>query len=155
MYAAQDIARFVIWYSKKKDYSINNLKLQKIMYFLQADYIVNKNTLCFSDDIDAWDMGPVISGVYHKFAKYGSAEIPLTGCEDAAREIRLQDQKRIARIIDNCARYSTPQLTAMTLRQEAWKEAYERQTKISPQAIRRYCFRTWRPEKKRGETYDR
>ena len=31
-----DVCRYIINYSNKKDYGISNLKLQKILYFIQA-----------------------------------------------------------------------------------------------------------------------
>lgn len=36
MYTAKEIAQYVIWLCNKKKYSISNLKLQKILYFLQG-----------------------------------------------------------------------------------------------------------------------
>lgn len=39
MYDAVSIARFVINYSNKQEYGISNLKLQKIMYFIQAYFL--------------------------------------------------------------------------------------------------------------------
>ena len=36
MYNVLDVCRHVINYSNEKDYGISNLKLQKILYFIQA-----------------------------------------------------------------------------------------------------------------------
>lgn len=36
MYDVQDVAEYVITYSEEKDYDISNLKLQKILYLIQA-----------------------------------------------------------------------------------------------------------------------
>ena len=65
MYSAIDIARYIIWYCKNHGYTISNLKLQKILYFVQAEFLVSAGAPCFYQDIEAWDFGPVIPEVYH------------------------------------------------------------------------------------------
>ena len=44
MYSALDVARYIIWYCEEKKYIVSNLKLQKILYFIQAKFLVEKNT---------------------------------------------------------------------------------------------------------------
>ena len=36
-YKVLDVCRFVINYSNERDYGISNLKLQKVLYFIQAE----------------------------------------------------------------------------------------------------------------------
>ena len=40
MYDVQDVAEYVIVYSKYKDCGISNLKLQKILYLVQAYFLI-------------------------------------------------------------------------------------------------------------------
>ena len=35
-----DVARYIINYSNEKNYGISNLKLQKLLYFVQAFFLV-------------------------------------------------------------------------------------------------------------------
>ena len=66
MYAALDIARYIIKYCKDNGYSISNLKLQKLLYFVQAQFLVTYNGRpAFEEKIEAWDFGPVVPEVYH------------------------------------------------------------------------------------------
>ena len=46
-----DVCRYIINYSNKKDYVISNLKLQKILYFTQAFFLMNKENgePCFTE----------------------------------------------------------------------------------------------------------
>ena len=60
MYDVQDVAEYVITYSEVKDYGISNLKLQKILYLIQAYSLIHTKKPCFSEDIEAWDFWPVI-----------------------------------------------------------------------------------------------
>lgn len=55
---------------------ITHLKLQKLLYFAQAAHLAVHDTPLFTDEIQAWEFGPVIPTVYSVFAKYASAAIP-------------------------------------------------------------------------------
>ena len=79
MYDVQDVAEYVITYSEVKDYGISNLKLQKILYLIQAYSLIHTKKPCFSEDIEAWDFGPVIPEVYRKYKQFGSTDIQVRG----------------------------------------------------------------------------
>lgn len=76
MYKAIDIARYVINYCNKHDYDITNLKLQKMLYFIQGGFYLQKNKPCFEDDFECWQYGPVIPSVYSDFKIFGSNQLP-------------------------------------------------------------------------------
>ncbi len=77
-YNVIDVCRHVINYSNEHDYGVSNLKLQKLLYFIQAYFLTNKkdNTPCFDEKIEAWDFGPVVPEAYHEYKQYGSGDIP-------------------------------------------------------------------------------
>ena len=76
MYDVLSIARFIINYCNEKNIVISNLKLQKILYFVQAYFLITFNRPCFRENIEAWDFGPVVPEAYHEFKQYGSGNIP-------------------------------------------------------------------------------
>lgn len=78
MYTALSVARYIIDYCNEIGRGISNLKLQKILYFVQAQFLVStsNNAPCFSDPIEEWDFGPLVPSVYHHYKVYGSAIIP-------------------------------------------------------------------------------
>lgn len=43
---------------------LTNLKLQKILYFTQAEYFKKNKKALFNDEIEAWQYGPVVKSVY-------------------------------------------------------------------------------------------
>ena len=69
-YAAMDIARYVINYCIDLGKPISNLKLQKILYYIQAAFLVEKGEPCFEDRISRWRHGPVVTDVYNEFKKF-------------------------------------------------------------------------------------
>ena len=50
-YNVLEICRHVINYSNEKDYGISNLKLQKVLYFIQAYFLISTPDRCFNEKI--------------------------------------------------------------------------------------------------------
>lgn len=154
-YKAVDIARYVIDYSNYKKYRITNLRLQKILYFIQAAFLVFRQKLCFDDVIEAWGLGPVIPIVYHKYKGWADQNIPSVMDisskdiidKEYSKIIMKMDLSLIASMIDECSKYTTGQLVNITHAQEPWGNAYKNQTKnvITPDKIKEFFA------KRRGE----
>lgn len=70
LYDVLDISRHIINYSDEKDYGVSNLKLQKLLYFVQAYFMLEKkdHAPCFHEKIEAWDFGPVVPEAYQEWA---------------------------------------------------------------------------------------
>lgn len=124
MYDALDVARYVINYERSQGRSVSNLRLQKLLYFVQAQFLVTKHQACFSDAMEAWDLGPVVPTVYHEYKAFGSSSLPRS-LSDNIYDIAGNDRMLIGKILDKCANYSTTSLVSMTHRQKPWKDAYE------------------------------
>lgn len=71
-----DVSRFFLAKADENNIPISNLKLQKLVYYAQAFYLAIEGTALFSDQIEAWDHGPVAVGLYHECKKHGSGAIP-------------------------------------------------------------------------------
>lgn len=125
MYSVIDVANYIILYCKRHNYSISNLKLQKLLYFVQAQFMVVLGKPAFYQEIEAWDFGPVVPEAYRHFKIWGSSEIPEVVARGAESKIRFQDQEIIDAILDQCASYSASYLVELTHNQKPWKEAYD------------------------------
>lgn len=138
-YNVLDIARYVINYCNNNNKHISNLKLQKILYFIQAGFYMNKGSECFEEEIEAWKYGPVIPEVYHEFKQYGSTSIPyiseyldfsegIFNCKKVTYDddiIDDSDKVLINQLIDECNKYTASQLVDITHKQDPWLESYE------------------------------
>lgn len=78
MYNVLDVAQYVINCSINdvNDNSMSNLKLQKILYYIQAAFLVEHKKKCFDSPIVAWSLGPVVPEVYNKYKVFGRKQIP-------------------------------------------------------------------------------
>ena len=141
IYSALDIARYVVNYCNSNNYEISNLKLQKILYFIQANFVVEKGleNPCFYEQIEAWSFGPVIPEVYHEFKIFGNSQILpiekyfsynrkniLMSCMKKYENpfINVEDQRLADEMIDECENFSASQLVDITHRQRPWRMAY-------------------------------
>ena len=145
MYNALSVARHIIDYSHEIEYGISNLKLQKLLYFVQAEFLVSTqdHSPCFSDTIEAWDFGPVVPAVYHHYKVYGSAIIPTSNIVQSSlfeQPIAEGDKQLINAVVDKLIGYSASTLVNVTHNQAPWKDAYVRgyNNPISNQAIRAF-----------------
>lgn len=125
MYRARSIARYIIERCNSQNKTISNLKLQKILYFIQAEFLVNANQPCFPEQIEAWDFGPVVPEVYHEYKIYGSANIPYFRRLESPIAISTQDREMIDDMVDECNKYSASALVEITHHQSPWMEAYK------------------------------
>lgn len=135
IYNVNDIANYFIYLAsntrigddEKEVEGITNLKLQKVLYFAQAYFLAKKHKSLFKDDIEAWEYGPVIPSVYHKYKKYGSQPIIKVSIVD---KISDTDKKMLDEIWEVFGGYSASRLVDMTHAHSPWKEARDRSNNI-------------------------
>ena len=65
VYAALDVAKYIVDKCTSDKQPVSNLQLQKILYFLQKKYLIDEKRILFSDEIQAWQFGPVVPEVYY------------------------------------------------------------------------------------------
>ena len=75
-YNALDISRYIINYCNDHDIEISNLKLQNLLYFVQAPFLMEHNMPAFSQDIIAWQYGVLIEDVNQEYRRFSSMSIP-------------------------------------------------------------------------------
>lgn len=82
------LAKYIVSKCMTDGCPISNLQLQKILYYIQRDFLRNDNK-AFPDEIQAWQFGPVVPNVYYRFSAYGAMEI--TNQYDVTDEFNYTD----------------------------------------------------------------
>lgn len=75
LYNASDVAKYVLKKCTDNNSPISNLQLQKILYFLQKEFLITTGYPLFYDEIEAWQFGPVVPNVYYEYCSYGANPI--------------------------------------------------------------------------------
>lgn len=76
MYSALEIAKYIIDKCTKDRCPVSNLQLQKILYYVQREFL-RQGTLAFSEEIEAWQFGPVVREVYRQYCGFGAMPIRM------------------------------------------------------------------------------
>lgn len=117
-YDAVNVAACIICYCNDNNLPINNPRLQKILCFTQAEFLAEKGSACFSDDIEVWPTGPVVPDVYRMCCKFGSAHLYASERErTCCKYISIEDIKIIKAVINECNRFSTQHLIELSKHQ--------------------------------------
>lgn len=92
MYSAVELSKYIVTKCIYDGKPISNLQLQKILYYVQKAYL-NKGGRAFSDEIEAWQFGPVVPESYYRFAGFGAMPIslPYDGIDIAPSDQEIVD----------------------------------------------------------------
>ena len=155
MAKALDVARYIIQYSNDRNYGVSNLRLQKLLYFVQAVSLAYSDQGCFEDEIEAWELGPVVPAVYREYKCYGNGSIPTSdilvadggNIWEVRREKFNKDvlpkktQEVVRQIVERFSQRSTTGLVDLTHNQRPWMDAHSRGEKvITRESIKEYFW---------------
>ena len=142
---------------------ISMLKLQKILYFVQAECLVSKDEPLFKEDFEAWTTGPIIPKIGKEFRVFGACSIPRinvyvknresgeitstrgirsnSSCDVHAYQdnvISAKDKQWIDEIVDFVSQISLTDLIHLTRNQSPWinaRDIYERAQRYCPDVV--------------------
>lgn len=148
MYNALSVAHYIVDFCNNMQKGISNLKLQKLLYFVQAEFLVStpEHSPCFKDRIEAWDFGPVILDVYYQYRIFGSSIIPSNQNDPLLEYYDKIDSRHrimIESVVIVTANYSASQLMHIIHNQTPWKNAFRTGSnrEISNDAILKFFWK--------------
>lgn len=109
-----DVANFYIGLFKDRDDPMTRSRLQKFLYFAQAESMVRLDYLLFEDEFEARDSGPVISGINAQFEYLEDTE-PIFNTK-GDYDIHVFSPEQVELLVDVarcCGRYSTAELSRL------------------------------------------
>lgn len=136
-YSAQTIANYLLTLPSSEDNDVSNLKLQKLCYYAQGIITsMRGGEPLFNEPIDAWDHGPVVPELYHKYKVHGADPIPVVTDFDV-NQIDESDREVLDDIFEFYGQYSAWRLRNMTHEEKPWIDAYksEKGRRISVEAL--------------------
>lgn len=122
MYSAIDLAKYIVTKCTSENEPISNLQLQKILYYIQREFLQMQNVPAFRDEIEAWQFGPVVPTVYYRFC--GSGAMPIKNSFENI-PIKSYDKSCIDKIVEEKRRLSPWSLVEDTHKSDgAWAQVY-------------------------------
>lgn len=116
-YRAKDIAAYIINYSIKNRNYVSNLKLQKLLYYVQAYFAIQRNKPCFNEDFEHWRHGPVIPEIYSEYKAYFNEDI--TDYQEH-ENISSRDKILINKVIESYSDYNAWDMVRKTHKESPW-----------------------------------
>lgn len=100
-YNAINIAEYIIKKCDNLGEEVTNLKLQKILFFIQKENIKKRGKGLFYNAIEAWQYGPVVPDVYYEYSGFGAMPISYYSLFDSNFLINHKDKELIDSVIDS------------------------------------------------------
>lgn len=145
MYAARDVATYVISEYWKQGNPITNLKLQKILYYIQGYTYKFCNTASFDGEIYRWPYGPVVPDVYFRYNHHHAMPLEqpseyesVFACSQLKNDLALFST--VEKVIQASVRYSASDLVNKTHQETPWCKAADNSI-ISNQSIAEYFYK--------------
>ena len=117
MAAAIEVAKYII-----KNLPVDNLKLQKLLYYSQAVHLVMRDKKpLFGEAIEAWDYGPVVPPVYREYKHHGFEILPPA---EGQTTLSFDEIRAVDMTLDCFGGLTGPALINQTHHEDPWKNAY-------------------------------
>lgn len=121
-YNAIDIAKkIIVRTDTEHGDSISNLKLQKLLYYMQGFHLAFFNEPLFNEEIQAWAYGPVVPAVYNVFKKFKSLSINPEKFTDTL-ELTPEEATVFENVYSEYSQYSAVGLMNLTHEEGPWKD---------------------------------
>lgn len=101
---------------------VSNLKLQKLLYYVQGFHLAVFGEPLFEEEIEAWMYGPVVPSVYYHYQEYGNRGIEP---EEKPLELAPQEEALFAEVLRVYGDYSAIGLMNLTHNETPWKSTPE------------------------------
>jgi uncharacterized phage-associated protein len=127
-YHIDDVCDYVIYRlnAENEDNTLNSLKLQKLLYYIQAWHFAFFNKPIIKEDFQAWVHGPVNRAIYDRF-KDRMLFFPITTSDikkaSIDQYISEADKEHIDAVLEAYAQFSGVDLERMTHQEKPWMEA--------------------------------
>jgi len=130
---AKNIAKYIISkfqsvVTNEIEGDLTNLKLQKLLYYVQMLSIEKLGKPAFSNTIEAWKYGPVIPDVYHEYSTHGKNVITI---EKPTFSLDSEGLKVIVdQVVKDKGKYTGIALMEISHDEQSWISAYNAENKI-------------------------
>lgn len=127
VYSVEAVANCVLAAAREKGIEVTNLKLQKLVYFVQGFALATLEHPLFHEEIQAWTYGPVIPALYHRLKHYGAGVV--NGALQAEDSLEADPQARgvVDMVMEKLGRLTATHLVRLShMENSPWAAAWLR-----------------------------
>lgn len=127
MMSAVELAKNIVLYAQMHDYQVTNLKLQKILYYVQGYFSAEFGETLFEEDLVNWAYGPVVPAVYYQFCSFGASAIKAEALSEVFAGLTNVQSRFVCKVLDKCLGYTARELVGMTHSEAPWQNTSRNQ----------------------------
>jgi uncharacterized phage-associated protein len=139
MSSVKDVSTYIIQKSKNP---ISNLKLQKLLYYVQGWSLAVHDKMAFNDRIEAWVHGPVVPAAFYEYRHFGWNPIELG---PATASISQDEMNHIEDVLSIYGDFTATQLESSSHEESPWIDARgaldpkaPSKNEITPEAMKKF-----------------
>lgn len=117
-----ELSKYIIEKITKKGKGINHLKLQKLLYYIEAWHLVYADTPLIKENFEAWLHGPVVRKVWDHYKTHSIMleELPV---EKSNIKLSEEQEQIIDDVLDEYGDKTGYYLECLTHVEEPWQKA--------------------------------
>lgn len=136
---ANQISNYLISLTQNNpEENLTNMKLQKILYYLQGYHLAIYDEELFEDEIEAWKYGPVVSQEYHTYKVYGNNPIVVPEYNTSFDYLDELKKKFINKVYAYYRQFSPIKLMELTHKELPWLDSYKKSEIIDKELLKDY-----------------
>jgi uncharacterized phage-associated protein len=130
---AKGLANQFLSWSDEAGFNVTQMKLQKLVFFAHADFIVRTGRPLIKQEFEAWDYGPVVPSLYAEFKRFKNKPItsrassfdPVsTKTAESTCHLSLSDLQLVRQTFEFYGKLSAFQLSELSHEFDgAWRQA--------------------------------
>ena len=134
-----EVAKYILFRMAEKGKTLNHLKLQKLLYYVQAWHLVYADEPLFDEEFEAWLHGPVIRKVWNYYKTF-SIMLDTLPYEETEINITEDQRELIDDVLDEYGDKSGYYLECLTHSEKPWQEARKQgeNTVIDKESIKNF-----------------
>lgn len=125
MITYKDIADYFIAFANDTHDLLTNLKLQKLVYYVQAWYLAIKGEKLFNNEFQAWVHGPVLPELYNDYREFKwypiqRDDLDLDSIQALEKKFGVEVTDIVKQVIEEYFELSAYQLERLTHSEDPW-----------------------------------
>src|SRR5258707_13212925 len=141
-YSAISIANQFLNLAERDSKPLTNMQVQKLTYIAHGFYLAFTERPLFSEQVEAWDWGPVVRPLYRALRRYGAGKVTDLIPEYDPLDLGKNALTIIEKVWQAYGKYSGFQLSNITHRPGSpWSQAREQMSDIIPNDTIRAYYR--------------
>ncbi|MBR1382763.1 MAG: DUF4065 domain-containing protein [Ruminococcus sp.] len=138
-YDVFELSDYIIKFYHKNKKPITNNRLNDILYFVQAYFLMQTDEVCFVDDLVARENGPVVPAVHRKYAEYGIDPIPMPKKPGKMMASTPEDAQLLYEVVDYTFDWSNSMMSNIVHDQRPYRHALNVPGRIiTPEKLKKY-----------------